>query len=58
MLSAADPLVFLVKSCHSEANSAATFSGDIVVESVAVVDVGAALLLNKVRNSSVQTFFS
>ena len=30
----------------------------VVVESVAVVDVGAALLLNKVRNSSVQTFFS
>ena len=31
-LSAAEPLVFLVNSCHSEASKAAIFSGDIGVD--------------------------
>jgi hypothetical protein len=31
-LSVAEPLVFLVNSCHSEASKEATFSGDIGVD--------------------------
>jgi len=31
-LSVAEPLVFLVNSCHSEASKAATFSGEIGVD--------------------------
>jgi hypothetical protein len=37
-LSACEPLVLLVNSCHSEASKEATFSGDIGVD-VAGVDL-------------------